>query len=120
MQHKGALVANELSASRIKVLHANLQRCGVSNAAITHFDGQIFGSWTPEAFDSILLDAPCSGEGAIRKDEDAMASWSLKHIEDIAEIQRGLIVSAFQALKPGGVMVYSTCTLNHTENQQVC
>ncbi|MDO6580611.1 16S rRNA (cytosine(1407)-C(5))-methyltransferase RsmF [Photobacterium sp. 2_MG-2023] len=120
MQHKGALVANELSASRIKVLYANLQRCGVSNAAITHFDGQIFGSWTPEAFDSILLDAPCSGEGAIRKDEDAMANWSLKHVQDIADIQRGLIVSAFQTLKPGGVMVYSTCTLNHTENQEVC
>lgn len=120
MQHEGALVANELSASRIKVLHANLQRCGVSNTALTHFDGKVFGSWTPEAFDSILLDAPCSGEGAIRKDEDAMANWSLAHIEEIAAIQRDLIVSAFQALKPGGVMVYSTCTLNRTENQGVC
>ncbi|QUJ68842.1 16S rRNA (cytosine(1407)-C(5))-methyltransferase RsmF [Photobacterium sp. GJ3] len=120
MENTGALVANELSASRIKVLHANLQRCGVSHAAMTHFDGQIFGDWTPEAFDSILLDAPCSGEGAIRKDEDAMANWSLAHIEEIAAIQRNLIVSAFQALKPGGVMVYSTCTLNQRENQDVC
>ncbi|OAN17787.1 16S rRNA (cytosine(1407)-C(5))-methyltransferase RsmF [Photobacterium jeanii] len=120
MQNQGALVANELAASRIKVLHSNLQRCGVYNASLTHFDGCVFGGWAPESFDSILLDAPCSGEGAIRKDEDAMANWSLSSIEDIAEVQRNLIISAFQALKPGGVMVYSTCTLNRTENQDVC
>ena len=120
MQNKGALVANELAASRIKVLHANLQRCGVHNAALTHFDGCVFGTWAPEAFDSILLDAPCSGEGAIRKDDDAMANWSLESIDEIAAVQRKLIVSAFQALKPGGVMVYSTCTLNQRENQEVC
>lgn len=120
MENRGALVANELAASRIKVLHANLQRCGVYNTALTHFDGDVFGGWAPESFDSILLDAPCSGEGAIRKDEDAMANWSLASVADIASVQRDLIVSGFQALKPGGVMVYSTCTLNLQENQQVC
>ncbi|MGF1687862.1 16S rRNA (cytosine(1407)-C(5))-methyltransferase RsmF [Photobacterium japonica] len=120
MQNRGALVANELAASRIKVLHANLQRCGVYNAALTHFDGCVFGGWAPEAFDSILLDAPCSGEGAIRKDDDAMENWSLASVEDIASVQRDLIISGFQALKPGGVMVYSTCTLNLSENQKVC
>lgn len=120
MENRGALVANELAASRIKVLHSNLQRCGVYNASLTHFDGCVFGGWAPESFDSILLDAPCSGEGAIRKDEDAMENWSLESIEEIAAVQRNLIVSAFQALKPGGVMVYSTCTLNLSENQKVC
>lgn len=120
MQNRGALVANELAASRIKVLHSNLQRCGVHNAALTHFDGCVFGGWAPEAFDSILLDAPCSGEGAIRKDDDAMENWSPEHVEEIAAIQRDLIISGFQALKPGGVMVYSTCTLNLSENQKVC
>lgn len=120
MQNRGALVANELAASRIKVLHANLQRCGVYNAALTHFDGCVFGGWAPESFDSILLDAPCSGEGAIRKDDDAMANWSLASVEGIAAVQRDLIISGFQALKPGGVMVYSTCTLNLSENQNVC
>lgn len=120
MNNKGALVANELAASRIKVLHSNLQRCGVYNASLTHFDGCVFGGWAPESFDSILLDAPCSGEGAIRKDDDAMENWSLESVEEIAAVQRNLIVSAFQALKPGGVMVYSTCTLNLSENQQVC
>ncbi|WP_188013701.1 16S rRNA (cytosine(1407)-C(5))-methyltransferase RsmF [Photobacterium damselae] len=120
MENRGALVANELAASRIKVLHSNLQRCGVYSVALTHFDGCVFGGWAPESFDSILLDAPCSGEGAIRKDEDAMKNWTLNSIEEIAEVQRNLIVSAFQALKPGGVMVYSTCTLNTRENQDVC
>ncbi|WP_064604102.1 16S rRNA (cytosine(1407)-C(5))-methyltransferase RsmF [Photobacterium sp. J15] len=120
MENRGALVANELAASRIKVLHSNLQRCGVYNAALTHFDGCVFGGWAPESFDSILLDAPCSGEGAIRKDDDAMENWSLESVEEIAAVQRDLIVSAFQALKPGGVMVYSTCTLNLSENQHAC
>ncbi|MCW8330922.1 16S rRNA (cytosine(1407)-C(5))-methyltransferase RsmF [Photobacterium sp. SDRW27] len=120
MENRGALVANELAASRIKVLHSNLQRCGVHNTSLTHFDGCVFGGWAPESFDSILLDAPCSGEGAIRKDDDAMENWSLASVEEIASVQRDLIVSAFQALKPGGVMVYSTCTLNLSENQQVC
>jgi 16S rRNA (cytosine1407-C5)-methyltransferase len=120
MQNKGILVANELSASRIKVLHANLQRCGVNNTALTHFDASVFGEWTPESFNSILLDAPCSGEGAIRKDDQAMTNWSIKSVQDIAAVQKRLIISAFQALKVGGVMVYSTCTLNHFENREVC
>jgi len=120
MQNQGLLIANELSASRIKVLSANIQRCGVANAAITLFDGNVFGTWLPETFDAILLDAPCSGEGGVRKDEDAMKNWSLEHINSIADVQKQLIESAFTALKPGGTLVYSTCTLNQEENQQVC
>ncbi|UJF18081.1 16S rRNA (cytosine(1407)-C(5))-methyltransferase RsmF [Vibrio sp. SS-MA-C1-2] len=119
MDNKGALVANEYSASRIKVLHANILRCGVKNTALTHFDGRVFGGWAPESFDAILLDAPCSGEGIVRKDPLAMRNWSLESVDEIAETQRELIISAFQSLKPGGTMVYSTCTLNLTENHQV-
>ena len=92
----------------------------MANTAITLFDGNVFGTWLPETFDAILLDAPCSGEGGVRKDEDAMKNWSVDHINDIAAIQKQLIESAFIALKPGGTMVYSTCTLNQEENQQVC
>ncbi|WP_105902139.1 16S rRNA (cytosine(1407)-C(5))-methyltransferase RsmF [Vibrio gangliei] len=120
MQNHGALVANEYSASRVKVLSANVQRCGVSNTALTNFDARVFGSWLPEQFDTILLDAPCSGEGTVRKDPDAMNNWDLTSIGDIANTQQDLIESAFHALKPGGTMVYSTCTLNHQENQHVC
>ncbi|WP_220485574.1 16S rRNA (cytosine(1407)-C(5))-methyltransferase RsmF [[Pantoea] beijingensis] len=119
MANQGAILANEYSASRVKVLHANLSRCGVSNTGITHFDGRVFGPALPETFDAILLDAPCSGEGVIRKDPDALRNWSPESTANIAATQRDLIDSAFHALKPGGVLIYSTCTLNHTENQQV-
>ncbi|MDN8539964.1 16S rRNA (cytosine(1407)-C(5))-methyltransferase RsmF [Erwinia sp. BC051422] len=119
MSNKGALLANEYSASRVKVLHANISRCGVSNTAIAHFDGRVFGPALPETFDAILLDAPCSGEGVIRKDADALRNWSLESTEAIAATQHDLIDSAFHALKPGGTLVYSTCTLNRSENQQV-
>lgn len=119
MKNQGGIVANEYSASRVKVLYANISRCGVKNAALTHFDGRVFGAALPESFDAILLDAPCSGEGVVRKDPDAMSNWSPESIATIADTQRELIDSAFHALAPGGVMIYSTCTLNTQENQQV-
>ncbi|MDN4504205.1 16S rRNA (cytosine(1407)-C(5))-methyltransferase RsmF [Alteromonadaceae bacterium BrNp21-10] len=118
MNNQGLIVANEFSSSRLRYLAANIQRCGVSNTATSHFDGCIFGGWTPETFDAILLDAPCSGEGTIRKDPDALKNWSLESINDIADTQSRLLSSAFAALKSGGTMVYSTCTLNPLENQQ--
>lgn len=119
MGNQGGIVANEYSASRVKVLHANISRCGVKNTALTHFDGRVFGAALPESFDAILLDAPCSGEGVVRKDPDAMSNWSPESVTSIAQTQWELIDSAFHALAPGGVMVYSTCTLNAQENQQV-
>ena len=119
MRNQGAILANEYSASRVKVLHANISRCGVSNVALTHFDGRVFGAALPERFDAILLDAPCSGEGVVRKDADALRNWTLASTEEIAATQRDLLDSAFHALQPGGTLVYSTCTLNQIENQQV-
>lgn len=120
MKNQGLIVANEFSASRIKMLHANIQRCGIKNVALTHFDAKVFGSWLPHTFDAILLDAPCSGEGTIRKDKLAMKNWNQQAIDDISSIQHGLIESAFHALKEGGILIYSTCTLSHEENQDVC
>lgn len=119
MGNRGMLLANEFSASRVKVLHANISRCGISNTALTHFDGRVFGAALPECFDAILLDAPCSGEGVVRKDPDALKNWSLASNQAIAETQRELIDSAFHALRPGGTLVYSTCTLNREENESV-
>jgi len=119
MNNQGVILANEFSASRVKVLHANISRCGVSNSALTHFDARVFGPALPEQFDAILLDAPCSGEGVVRKDADALKNWTLESTAQIAATQRDLIDSAFHALKPGGTLVYSTCTLNQLENQQV-
>ncbi|MGB0893549.1 MAG: 16S rRNA (cytosine(1407)-C(5))-methyltransferase RsmF [Parashewanella sp.] len=120
MENKGLLIANEYSSSRIKMLHANLVRTGVTNCALTHFDAEVFGEYLFESFDAILLDAPCGGEGTVRKDVDALKSWQLSDVLSIAEKQKQLIKSAFEALKVGGTLVYSTCTLSKEENQQVC
>lgn len=119
MQNQGLILANELSSSRLKVLHANLSRSGVYNTLLTHLDGSVLGSALPEQFDAILLDAPCSGEGVIRKDPQALSNWSLASCQAIAATQFKLIVSAWHVLKPGGRLVYSTCTLNSLENQSV-
>lgn len=120
MNNQGLLIANEYSSSRVKVLHANVLRMGVKNTALTHFDARVFGEYLYNTFDAILLDAPCSGEGTVRKDPDALKHWDYSEIEAIANTQTDLIESAFLALKTGGTLVYSTCTLNRTENQQVC
>ncbi|ACA86270.1 16S rRNA (cytosine(1407)-C(5))-methyltransferase RsmF [Shewanella woodyi] len=120
MDNKGLLVANEYSSSRVKVLHANVQRMGVYNTALTHFDARVFGEYLYHQFDAILLDAPCSGEGTIRKDPLALRNWSLEENASIIETQKALIESAFLALKTGGSLVYSTCALSRSENQEVC
>ncbi|MFT4835164.1 MAG: 16S rRNA (cytosine1407-C5)-methyltransferase [Psychromonas sp.] len=120
MNNSGLIIGNEFSSSRIKMLHANIQRCGIKNVALTHFDARVFGKWLPDTFDAILLDAPCSGEGTIRKDKYAMSNWSQSSINGIASMQQELILSAFHALKEGGILIYSTCTLSHEENQNIC
>ena len=120
MDNQGLIIANEFSSSRIKMLHANIQRCGIRNVALTHFDAAVFGKWLPNTFDAVLLDAPCSGEGTVRKDRYAMKNWSQSAIESIAAIQQDLIVSAFHALKKEGILIYSTCTLSLEENQEIC
>jgi 16S rRNA (cytosine1407-C5)-methyltransferase len=120
MNNTGLIIGNEFSSSRIKMLHANIQRCGIKNVALTHFDARVFGKWLPDTFDAILLDAPCSGEGTVRKDKYAMKNWNQSSINEIASMQQELISSAFHALKEDGILIYSTCTLSHEENQDVC
>lgn len=120
LNNQGLIVANELSSSRLKGLHYNVQRCGVSNTSLSHLDGRLFGDATPDFFDAILLDAPCGGEGTVRKDEQALSEWNIDSVRSMATLQKELIVSAYKALKPGGRLVYSTCTLSKEENQEVC
>jgi len=119
MENKGTILANELSASRVKVLHANIQRCGVLNSCLSHIDGTAMDKYLTGTFDAILLDAPCGGEGTCRKDPKALDNWSVTAMETISAVQKQLIQSAWKMLKPGGRLVYSTCTLSQAENQQV-
>lgn len=118
-ENKGLILANELSASRVKVLYANLVRCGISNTCMSQFDGRKLGVRLSSLFDFVLLDAPCGGEGTVRKDQQALKNWQLHKVEEISKLQKELILTAFQCLKPGGKLVYSTCTLSPEENQQV-
>ncbi|CAK9000880.1 unnamed protein product [Durusdinium trenchii] len=117
-----AVVANEPNVARCKVLVENLLRTGsMPKAAVTQMDGRQCGQCWPGYFDAVLLDAPCSGESLTRR-EGAMEM--LQHppgyVEGLSKLQRQLISSAFEALKVGGVLVYSTCTLNVQENEHVC
>jgi len=119
MQNKGVLVSNEPVVKRIKGMVSNLERLGASCVVVSRKDGQFFGENAPNFFDKILLDAPCTGEGTVRKDPKALENWSQENIEGMARLQKQLIKSAFEALKPGGEMVYSTCTLAREENEEV-
>ncbi|MBT4936533.1 NOL1/NOP2/sun family putative RNA methylase, partial [Candidatus Peregrinibacteria bacterium] len=119
MQNSGIIVANEPEGSRIKALHSNIERLGVANTLISQKDGRAFSEYFSNFFDKILLDAPCSGEGTIRKDSSALEHWNEKRVEVMSRLQKDLIAHAFMALKPGGEMVYSTCTLSPEEDEEV-
>ena len=119
LNNRGIILANELSASRLKSLHRNLVRCGVLNVCMSHLDARKIGEFMPGQFDYVLLDAPCGGEGTVRKDQNALANWQLEKVKELAELQKQLILSAYSSLKPGGVLVYSTCTLSLEENHHV-
>lgn len=119
MCNTGLIVANDNNRKRIRGLTGNIDRSGTLNAVVTCQPGQVFGKFTPDYFDRILLDAPCSSEGTIRKSLSALDLWSESMIDRLARTQIGLLVATFRALKPGGVMVYSTCTFAPEEDEGV-
>jgi len=119
MQGNGILLTNELSSTRLKALYSNLERCGVANSLLTHYDAENLCKLLPNTFDFLLLDAPCTGEGTVRKNFKALENWSPDDAVTMANLQKKLIVSAFTALKNGGELVYSTCTLGDPENRDV-
>ena len=119
MDNHGLIVANDTSIKRIKALSGNIDRAGVINTVVTRMDGRRMGRLLPEYFDKILLDAPCSAEGTLRKSKEALYRWSESSIKRLSSLQKGLISSAFRCLKKGGVLVYSTCTFAPEENEEV-
>lgn len=116
MNNKGLIIANDFKYDRIKALGINLQRCGVENCVITLMNGLAIKGFE---FDKILLDAPCSGTGTIRKSLKTLKIYNTKMITKLASMQKKLIENAFLNLKKGGVLVYSTCSLEPEENEGV-
>jgi tRNA (cytosine49-C5)-methyltransferase len=123
MGNLGTIFANEISMGRIGILNANLERCGVTNTIVTRKEGssltEIFLKKTKLRFDKILVDAPCSGEGTLRKSPKTFQMWNENMIKKIASTQRKLSESAMRLLRVGGIMVYSTCTLAPEENEMI-
>ncbi|PID31937.1 rRNA cytosine-C5-methyltransferase [Candidatus Saccharibacteria bacterium] len=116
-----SITANDNSRPRLSRLRANMQRMGVDHIKYTLFDATQLGRRLDgQLFDKILLDAPCSGEGMLRYDSNAdFATWSVAQIKRLQQLQKRLIVQAWRLLKPGGRLVYSTCTIAPEENEAV-
>ena len=112
------IIANEIDKWRMKQLHENLDRLWAANTYVTNYDGRFFWNF-PEVFDKILLDAPCSWEWTAYKSWDALKYWNLKNIRRIAKLQFQLLENALQAVKVWWELVYSTCTLNRLENEEI-
>lgn len=119
LQGKGILVANEIDTKRAKALVENIERCGVTNAVVLTENPKKLSKRFFEYFHRILIDAPCSGEGMFRKDPDTIERWSNRLPEKCAELQKEILTFAAPMLQPGGRLVYSTCTFNPIENEQV-
>lgn len=120
MNNKGKIYANDEDAWRAQKLKDVLDEFHVKNAEIKIGKGENYGSLYSHHFDKILLDAPCSGEGQVYLEGDSpLRFWSVKRVKGMAALQKKLIESAFKALKPGGTMIYSTCTLEPAENEDV-
>ncbi|MGA8943335.1 MAG: RsmB/NOP family class I SAM-dependent RNA methyltransferase [Thermoactinomyces sp.] len=119
MRGEGILVANEIDSKRINALVENLERCGVTNTVVLNENPLHLTKRFAHFFDGILIDAPCSGEGMFRKDPEVSRRWSLRAVEKCSLLQLDILEAAAPMLRPGGRLVYSTCTFNPVENEGV-
>ena len=117
MLGEGFLLCNEINPKRAKILSRNIERMGVANALVTNEHPEHLAERFPGFFDRVLVDAPCSGEGMFRKEEAAVTDWSQETVEMCARRQAEILHSAAQMLKPGGRLVYSTCTFAPEEDE---
>lgn len=117
MRGEGLLVANEVILDRARILSRNVERMGIRNCVVCSEAPERMAELFPGFFDRILVDAPCSGEGMFRKDETAVEQWSEAHVRMCADRQLMILEEAAKMLRPGGVLVYSTCTFAPEENE---
>ena len=119
LKGKGMLLANDISNSRAKGLLKNLELFGISNLFVSSEESDKLKKAYPAYFDKILIDAPCSGEGMFRKDKKMVKAWEEHGPEFFSNLQRNIILQAARMLKPGGLMLYSTCTFDPGENERI-
>lgn len=120
MNGKGYILANELDKLRCERLKYNVEMQGADIVEVVNGRGEKIGENYKEQFDKVLLDAPCSGEGRFTiYNIQSYKQWSMKTVNELVKTQKKLFKSAYEALKPGGTLVYSTCTLNKLENEQI-
>ena len=117
MKGEGILICNEIHPARAKILSENIERMGIKNALVLNETPEQLAEHFPVCFDKIMVDAPCSGEGMFRKNEEAGNEWSLDNVKLCADRQDGILDCAYEMLRPGGRMVYSTCTFAPAENE---
>ena len=117
LKGRGMLVSNDISYSRARALLKNLELAGIPNICVTSESPERLAEVWPEFFDKILVDAPCSGEGMFRRDEDMVKDWTAHGPSYYAPIQRQIAVQAVRMLKPGGMLLYSTCTFSRFEDE---
>ena len=119
MKQKGQLISNDLSKSRANILLQNIERMGLGNVVVTSFDFKNFQKDFQNSFDGIILDAPCSGSGMFRKMSEMKDDWTYEKVLKNSAIQKELILMAYSILKPGGTLMYSTCSYSFEEDEEI-
>lgn len=119
MDNKGLIISNDIAKNRAFAISENSERLGRGNLLITNNDFSLIYTKFLNYFDKIILDAPCSGSGMFRKDDKMIQDWSYQKVLKYAEIQKELVLMSYQMLKPGGTMVYSTCSFSYEEDEEV-
>jgi NOL1/NOP2/sun family putative RNA methylase len=119
MKNQGVLLANDIVRKRIKALGKNIERMSLCNTLLYRWYGEQFGNTFFECFDRVLLDPACSGLGTLHKNPEILSWWTPAHCERLADSQKNLLNSAIKSLRPGGELVYSTCTLTTVENEEI-
>ena len=114
----GFVLANEYNASRSRILAGNVERMGLSNVCVTNLDSKYLAEWYPAYFDLVVVDAPCSGEGMYRKNEQAILEWSPQNVAMCAVRQKEILDNAEVCVASGGYLLYSTCTYSMEENEE--
>lgn len=115
----GIIYSNDISFSRSQALLSNIERMGLGNVVVLSKDFSKYGNKLNEYFDAIILDAPCSGSGMFRKSNEMLKDWTYEKVLKYAAIQKDLILMAYKMLKPGGTLMYSTCSYSYEEDEEI-